>query len=76
MSQQTLLLARCSGNDGVSNQPLLMTNTDHRAAIALCESLDQLQEYVQKQPKALDVVFDVCEHWVYEALVIRMEGEC
>ena len=64
------------GNDGVSNQPLLMTTTDHRAAIALCESLDQLQDYVQKQPKALDVVFDVCEHWVYEALVIRIEGEC
>ena len=53
-----------------------MTTTDHRAAIALCESLDQLQEYVQNQPKALDVVFDVCEHWVYEALVIRIEGEC
>ena len=55
---------------------MLMTTTDHRAAIALCESLDQLQDYVQKQPKALDVVFDVCEHWVYEALVIRIEGEC
>ncbi len=71
-----LTLTRARGNDGVSNQPLLMTTTDHRAAIALCESLDQLQEYVQSQPKALDVVFDVCEHWVYEALVIRMEGEC
>ena len=54
----------------------MTTTTDHRAAIALCQSLDQLQDYVQKQPKALDVVFDVCEHWVYEALVIRMEGEC
>ena len=51
-------------------------STDHRAAIALCDSLDSLETYVARHPKALDVVFDVCEHWVYEALVIRMEGEC
>jgi len=76
VSQQALCLEGPRPDDGVSNQPMLMTTTDHRAAIALCESLDQLQDYVQKQPKALDVVFDVCEHWVYEALVIRMEGEC
>jgi|TARA_Y100000015_G_C2320382_1_gene56393 hypothetical protein len=48
---------------------------DHRAAIALCESLDQLETYVNKNPKALDVVFEVCEHWVYEALVMRQENE-
>ena len=60
------------GDAGVSNQTLLMTTTDHRGAIALCESLDQLQDYVQSHPKALAVVFDVCEHWVYEALCIRL----
>ena len=52
------------------------SNTNHRAAIATCESLDELEAYVIKNPKALDVVFNVCEHWVYEALVIRIEGEC
>lgn len=46
--------------------------TDHRAAIALCDSLDSLESYVTRNPKALDVVFDVCEYWVYEALCIRL----
>lgn len=46
--------------------------TDHRAAIALCDSLDSIQAYVTIYPEALDVVFDVCEYWVYEALCIRL----
>ena len=48
---------------------------DHRAAIALSESLDQPEAYVNRNPEALDVVYQVCEHWVYEALVIRQERE-
>ena len=48
-------------------------STDHRAAIALCDSLDSLESYVTRNPKALDVVFDVCEYWVYEALCIRLD---
>ena len=47
-------------------------STDHRAAIALCDSLDSLETYVRKNPKALDVVFDVCQHWVYESLCFRL----
>ena len=47
-------------------------STDHRAAIALCDSLDSLETYVTRNPKALDVVFDVCEYWVYEALCFRL----
>ena len=47
-------------------------STDHRAAIALCDSLDALEIYVRKNPKALDVVFDVCQHWVYESLCFRL----
>lgn len=49
--------------------------TDLKGGIALCQSLDELEAFVRKHPKALDVVFDVCEHWVYEVLVLRMEGE-
>jgi len=50
----------------------MAANTDHRAAIALCGSLDELEAYVKQQPTALDVVFDVCEYWVYEALAFRL----
>ena len=50
--------------------------TDHKLAIGLCQSLDELESYVNDHPKALDVVYEVCEHWIYEALVIRQEGEC
>ena len=47
-------------------------STDHRAAIALCDSIDSLEAYVTRHPKALDVVFDVFEYWVYEALCERL----
>ena len=52
-----------------------MTTSDIRASIASCESLDELETLVRKTPGALDVVFDICEHWIYETLVLRIEGE-
>ena len=47
-------------------------SADHRAAIAVCQSLDSLETYVTENPEALDVVFDICEYWIYEALCIRL----
>ena len=52
-----------------------MTTSEIRTSIARCESLDQLETLVRKTPGALDVVFDNCEYWIYEALVMRIEGE-
>ena len=51
------------------------TNTDLRAGIAACTSLNALERFVRKNRNALDVVFDCCDYWVYEALVLRIEGE-
>jgi len=49
---------------------------DHKLAISRCQSIDELEAYVNDNPKALNVVYEICEHWIYEALVIRKEGEC
>ena len=49
--------------------------TDFRSAIASCEDLDALESLVRKNHKALDAVFEICEYWIYEALVLRIEGE-
>ena len=63
---------RTRGTDHLARINTMAASTDHRAAIALCGSLDELEAYVKQQPTALDVVFDVCEYWVYEALAFRL----
>ena len=77
-----MTFAEICGHDGFNGETLaasdlfadhaMTKSTDHRAAIALCDSLDSIQSYVTIYPEALDVVFDVCEYWVYEALCIRL----
>ena len=52
-----------------------MTITEIKVAIAKCNTLNALERLVRKNHQVLDVVFDVCEYWVYEALVLRIEGE-
>ena len=52
-----------------------MTITEIKVAIAKCSTLNALERLVRKNHQVLDVVFDVCEYWVYEALVLRVEGE-
>ena len=52
-----------------------MTTTEIKIAIAKCSTLNALERLVRKNHQVLDVVFDVCDYWVYEALVLRIEGE-